>query len=189
MKSKILLPVIALLSVAISSACQHQPLSVVTGNLENGWYYIVGEDSIVPTPIVTVKEFGALRVDSDYYGMYSIMGQVCRSKRQAWADATERWIGKRIGFIFNDSLITSPQVNMRIEGGNFQISTLQGKGIRVLYRSLMKEKKDSIDALFMRNGWNIDSLQLRGMSLVSIDSLINTLDYGEAKALVRGFEE
>ena len=78
---------------------------------------------------------------------------------------------------------------MRIEGGNFQISTLQGKGIRVLYRSLMKEKKDSIDALFMRNGWNIDSLQLRGMSLVSIDSLINTLDYGEAKALVRGFEE
>ena len=75
MKSKILLPVIALLSVAISSACQHQPLSVVTGNLENGWYYIVGEDSIVPTPIVTVKEFGALRVDSDYYGMYSIMGK------------------------------------------------------------------------------------------------------------------
>ena len=189
MKSKILLPVIALLSVAISSACQHQPLSVVTGNLENGWYYIVGEDSIVPTPIVTVKEFGALRVDSDYYGMYSIMGQVCRSKRQAWADATERWIGKRIGFIFNDSLITSPQVNMRIESGNFQISTPQGKGIRSLYKSLMEEKKDSIDKLFEMSGWKQDALLFRQMSSENRDSLINALDYGEAKALVRGFED
>lgn len=189
MKSKILLPVIALLSVAISSVCQHQPLSVVTGNLENGWYYIVGEDSIVPTPIVTVKEFGALRVDSDYYGMYSIMGQVCRSKRQAWADATERWIGKRIGFIFNDSLITSPQVNMRIESGNFQISTPQGKGIRSLYKSLMEEKKDSIDKLFEMSGWKQDALLFRQMSSENRDSLINALDYGEAKALVRGFED
>lgn len=189
MKPKILLPMIMLLSVALGSACQHQPQSVVTGKLENGWYHIIGEDSIVPTPIATVKEFGALRVDSDYYGVYSIVGQVCRSKRQAWADATERWIGKRIGFVFNDSLITSPQVNMRIEGGNFQISTPQGKGIQALYGSLMKEKKDSIDALFKRNGWNIDSLQFHRMSSESQDSLVNTLDYGDAKALVRGFEE
>lgn len=189
MKPKVLLLVIAFLSVALGSACQHQPQSVVTGNLENGWYHIVGEDSIVPTPIVTVKEFGALRVDSDYYGMYSIMGQVCRSKRQVWADATERWIEKRIGFVFNDSLITSPQVNMRIESGNFQISTPQGRGIWALYRSLMKEKKDSIDALFKRNGWDIDSLQFHRMSSESQDSLVNTLDYGDAKALVRGFEE
>lgn len=191
MKPKVLLLVIAFLSVALGSACQHQPQSVVTGNLENGWYYIVDgtQDSIVPTPIVTVKEFGALRVDSDYYGVYSIVGQVCRSKRQTWADATERWIGKRIGFVFNDSLITSPQVNMRIESGNFQISTPQGKGIRTLYRSLMKEKKDSIDALFKRNGWSIDSLQFHRLSPASQDSLVNTLDYGEAKAWVRGFEE
>ena len=191
MKPKVLLLVIAFLSVALGSAYQHQPQSVVTGNLENGWYYIVDgtQDSIVPTPIVTVKEFGALRVDSDYYGVYSIVGQVRRSKRQAWADATERWIGKRIGFVFNDSLITSPQVNMRIESGNFQISTPQGKGIRTLYRSLMKEKKDSIDALFKRNGWSIDSLQFHRLSPASQDSLVNTLDYGEAKAWVRGFEE
>ena len=173
MKPKVLLLVIAFLSVALGSACQHQPQSVVTGNLENGWYYIVDgtQDSIVPTPIVTVKEFGALRVDSDYYGVYSIV------------------IGKRIGFVFNDSLITSPQVNMRIESGNFQISTPQGKGIRTLYRSLMKEKKDSIDALFKRNGWSIDSLQFHRLSPASQDSLVNTLDYGEAKAWVRGFEE
>lgn len=178
---------IVLLFIAIGSACQYQSGSAIGRSLENGWYHIVDGDSIIPTPIVTVKEFGALRLDSDYYGVYSIVGQVCRSKRQVWADATEKWIGKRIGFVFNDSLITSPQVNMRIESGNFQITTPQGKGIRSLYRSLLKEKKDSIDALFKRNGWDVDSLQFRRLNPTGQDSLINALDYGEAKAWVRGF--
>lgn len=179
---------IVLLFIVIGSACQHQSVPAVNRNLENGWYHIVDEDSIVPTPIVTVKEFGTLRLDSDYYGVHCIVGQVCRAKRQAWADATERWIGKCIGFVFNDSLITSPQVNMRIESGNFQITTPQGKGIKSLYRSLMKEKKDSIDALFKRNGWEIDTLQFHRMSPASRDSLINTLDYGDAGAWAKGFE-
>ena len=191
MKPKVLLLVIAFLSVALGSACQHQPQSVVTGNLENGWYYIVDgtQDSIVPTPIVTVKEFGALRVDSDYYGVYSIVGQVCRSKRQTWADATERWIGKRIGFVFNDSLITSPQVNMRIESGTFQITVPQGHGIKSLYRKLLKEKEDSIDALFKTHSWEKDTLLLQRIDAESRDSLINALDYGDARALAEGFED
>ena len=179
---------IAFLFIVIASACRYQPGPVVDRSLENGWYHIVDGDSIIPTPIVTVKEFGALRLDSDYYGVYSIVGQVCRSKRQAWADATERWIGKRIGFVFNDSLVTSPQVNMRIESGNFQITTPQGRGIKLLYQSLMEEKKDSIDALFRRNGWDVDSLQFHRLNPAGRDSLLNALDYGEAKALVRGFK-
>ena len=191
MESSVLLPIImAILSIFTCSSC-HQKTTpgVADKGLENGWYHIVDEDSIIPIPIVTVKEFAALRVDSDYYGMCSIVGQVCRSKRQTWADATERWIGKRIGFIFNDSLIASPQVNMRIESGNFQISTPQGKGIRSLYKSLMEEKKDSIDKLFEMSGWELDTLLFRQMSSENRDSLINALDYGEAKALVRGFED
>lgn len=191
MKSNVLLPIImVILSIFTCSSC-HQKTTpgVADKGLENGWYHIVDEDSIIPIPIVTVKEFAALRVDSDYYGMCSIVGQVCRSKRQTWADATERWIGKRIGFIFNDSLIASPQVNMRIESGNFQISTPQGKGIRSLYRSLLKEKEDSIDALFKVNNWEKDTLLLNRVDAASWDSLINALDYGEAKALVRGFED
>ena len=191
MESSVLLPIImAILSIFTCSSC-HQKTTpgVADKGLENGWYHIVDEDSIIPIPIVTVKEFAALGVDSDYYGMYSIVGQVCRSKRQTWADATERWIGKRIGFIFNDSLIASPQVNMRIESGNFQISTPQGKGIRSLYRSLLKEKEDSIDALFKVNNWEKDTLLLNRVDAASWDSLINALDYGEAKALVRGFED
>ena len=189
MKSVRTLCIVALSCMIAGVSCQQQHASVADRKLENGWYHIVDEDSIIPTPIVTVKEFGTLRLDSDYYGMYSIVGQVCRSKRQAWADATERWIGKRIGFIFNDSLIASPQVNMRIESGNFQISTPQGKGIRSLYRSLLKEKEDSINALFKVNNWEKDTLLLNRVDAASWDSLINALDYGEAKALVRGFED
>ena len=78
---------------------------------------------------------------------------------------------------------------MRIESGNFQISTPQGKGIRSLYRSLLKEKEDSIDALFKVNNWEKDTLLLNRVDATSRDSLINALDYGEAKALVRGFED
>ena len=189
---KVLLFIITFLSVfTFSSYHQKSMPDVADKKMENGWYYIADEpkDYVIPTPIVTVKEFVALRLDSDFYGMYSIVGQVCRSKRQAWADATERWIGKRIGFVFNDSLITSPQVNMRIESGAFQITIPQGRGVRSLYQSLMKEKEDSIDALFKMNGWEKDTLFLHRTNLASRDSLINALDYGEADAIVRGIEK
>lgn len=183
--------VTALLSVCMLSACHREQVSRMNGKLENGWYHIAEgtKDSVIPTPIVTVKEFVALKLNTDYYGIYAITGQVCRSKRQAWADATERWIGKRIGFVFNDSLITSPQVNMRIESGTFQISTPQGHGIKSLYPKLLKEKEDSIDALFKANDWEKDSLLLQRIDAKSRDSLINALDYGEARAIVKGFED
>ena len=189
MKNKLF--VTALLSVCMLSACHREQVSRMNGKLENGWYHIAEgtKDSVIPTPIVTVKEFVTLKLDTDYYGIYAITGQVCRSKRQTWADATERWIGKRIGFVFNDSLITSPQVNMRIESGAFQISTPQGHGIKSLYPKLLKEKEDSIDALFKANDWEKDSLLLQRIDAESRDSLINALDYGEARAIVKGFED
>ncbi len=189
---KVLLSIIMFLSVFAFSSYHQKPMSDgANKRLENGWYCIADEpkDYIIPTPIVTVKEFVALKLDSDYYGMHIMMGQVCRSKREAWADATERWIGKRIGFVFNDSLITSPQVNMRIESGTFQITTPQGRGIQSLYRKLLKEKEDSIDALFKTHSWEKDTLLLQRIDAESRDSLINALDYGDARALAEGFED
>lgn len=190
---KVLLSIIMFLSVFAFSSYHQKPMSDgANKRLENGWYCIADEpkDYIIPTPIVTVKEFVALKLDSDYYGtLHIMMGQVCHSKREAWADATERWIGKRIGFVFNDSLITSPQVNMRIESGTFQITTPQGRGIQSLYRELLKEKEDSIDALFKANNWEKDTLLLQRTDAESRDSLINALDYGDARALAEGFED
>ena len=57
-----------------------------------------------------------------------------------------------------------------------------------LYRSLLREKKDSLDALFKANGWENDTLSFHQLDQEKQDSLINTLDYIEACALIKGFE-
>lgn len=45
------------------------------------------------------------------------------SDRNHWTDATESRIGKRIGFVFNDSVIMAPTINCRIESGGFTINS------------------------------------------------------------------
>jgi len=47
---------------------------------------------------------------------------------------------------------------MRIESGNFQTVNLHNYDMLSLYRSLLKEKKDSLDALFEANGWENDTI-------------------------------
>ncbi len=158
---------------------------------ENGWYRIIDNstNSIAPYPIVTVKELINLRVDTDFYGKSVLVGNMGKHKRKAWADATEQAIGKRIGFVFNDSVLTSPQVNARIESGNFQISTLQEYDMESLYHQLIQEKRDSLDSLFRANSWEKDTLFLNSLKPEEQDSIINSLDYTEAAAIVQGFEE
>ena len=116
---------------------------------ENGWYRIIDgqRDSIAPRPVVTVKDFAELRLDKDFFGNTVITGQVSKHKLKAWADSTEQLIGKRLGFVFNDTVIAAPRVNMRIDSGSFQISNPHNYDLESLYESLMKEKKDSADAL------------------------------------------
>lgn len=156
---------------------------------ENGWYRIIDgqKDSIASSPIVTVKEFASIRLDKDFFGKAVITGSVSKHKLQAWADSTEQLIGKRIGFVFNDSVITAPQVNMRIESGNFQITTPHNYDMSSLYRNLLKEKKDSLDALFKANGWENDTFFCNQLDQEKQDSIINTLDYIDACSLVKGF--
>ena len=103
-----------------------------------------------------------------------------KHKLQAWADSTEQLIGKRIGFVYNDSVITAPRVNMRLENGTFQISTFQNYDIPSLCRNLLKEKKDSLDALFKANGWEKDTLFFNRLGRERQDSIINALDYWDA---------
>ena len=158
---------------------------------ENGWYRIIDgqKDSIASRPIVTVKEFASLRLDNDFFGKAVITGSVSKHKLQAWADSTEQLIGKRIGFVFNDSVITAPRINMRLESGNFQISNPHNYDMLSLYKSLLKEKKDSLDALFEANGWENDTLFFNRLSQEKQNSIINTLDYIDACSIVKGFED
>ena len=180
-----------MLSSAVCLGCtDNSGYSKSTKYRENGWYRIIDgqKDSIASRPIVTVKEFAALRMDKDSFGKAVITGSVSKHKLQAWADSTEQLIGKRIGFIFNDSVITAPQVEMRLESGTFQIATPSNYDITSLYQSLLKEKKDSLDALFKANGWENDTLFFNQLNQEKQDSIINTLDYIDACSIIKGFE-
>ncbi|MGC8141419.1 SecDF P1 head subdomain-containing protein, partial [Salmonella enterica] len=52
-----------------------------------------------------------------------IQGVLKQDKIPVWADATEQRIGKRIGFVYKDSVIMAPSVNCRIESGSFSINS------------------------------------------------------------------
>ena len=97
---------------------------------ENGWYLITDgqKDSLASRPIVTVRV---------------ISGSVNKQKQKVWADATEQAIGQRIGFVFNDTVITAPMVNARIESGTFQISPPHRHDLERIFEILQKEIETS----------------------------------------------
>lgn len=98
----------------------------------DGWYPLADypNNSIVGNPLATVKDFEDMMIvkdtfisDNDTVSQMLLQGRVKPEKRQQWADGTERLIGKRLGFVYNDSIITAPQINARIESGSFQINS------------------------------------------------------------------
>ena len=83
---------------------------------ENGWYHITPgrADSIAPRPVLAVKEFMYLRLDTNVFGYPIITGRTCRHKKKAWADATEQAIGRRIGLVIDDTVSGTLDTLMRI---------------------------------------------------------------------------
>ncbi|MBM6863769.1 hypothetical protein H6A66_01000 [Bacteroides caecigallinarum] len=160
--------------IILNISCTHRPQ---ISHRENGWYHYEN-DSLSSEPIVTVKEFTGLKLDSDMHGTYVILGQISKHKTEKWADETEKSIGKQIAFVLNDSIITNPQVNDRIGSGTFLISSVNDKDLPHIYKQLVKEKSDSIEALF--KGWEKDSLYYT-LDQRQKDSIIISLDYIEAK--------
>lgn len=151
---------------------------------ENGWYYMYDneKDSLSADPILTVKDFVGLELDSTTSSgkkIYQISGTVSKHKRIKWADATEKSIGKRIAFVYNDRVITAPQVNMRIDGGRFAI-TGEEHNIPALFDQIRREKADSMDRVF--EGW--DKEELYSLPQNEIDSILMECDFWEAYELV-----
>lgn len=114
----------------------------------DGWYPLADypDNSIVGKPLATIKDFESVAIvrdtfiiDSDTVSQLLIQGRVKPGKRQQWADGTERLIGKRLGFIYNDSVITAPQINARIESGAFQITSPDTVFIRNIYNSIISK--------------------------------------------------
>ena len=113
----------------------------------DGWYPVADypDNSIVGKPLATVDDFESVVivrdtfiVDSDTVCQLLIQGRVKPGKRQQWADGTERLIGKRLGFVYNDSGITAPQINARIESGSFQIISSDTTLLNIIYQNIIK---------------------------------------------------
>ncbi|MDE5713550.1 MAG: hypothetical protein K2I16_08015 [Muribaculaceae bacterium] len=105
----------------------------------NGWYPVADspENKIEGKAIVTIKDFETVSLDTVTSQDISVIeGKLKADKVQKWADATESRIGKRIGFVFNDSVIMAPTVNCRIESGDFTINSLDKALILEIYNSL-----------------------------------------------------
>jgi len=120
---------------------------------ENGWYRLDDHSEVaVGDPIVTVKDFAFLRLDSGIFRdnnevIYEISGKVKQDKIKIYADETEKAIGKKIGFLYDGKVLCSPSPNMRIEGGHFSI-TLSGytsAEVHSIYNALRKELWEDMD--------------------------------------------
>lgn len=149
---------------------------------ENGWYRIIDgvADSIAPRPVLTVKEFAELRLDTNYFGTPIIIGRASRRKVQAWADSTDAISGHRLGLVVDGLVVTAPRVNSRIESGMFSIEIPNGSALPALYRKLVREKADSVRALFA--GLPLDKL-FGTISKSRQDSLMSVIDYWDARAV------
>ena len=118
--------------------CQHKSIAI---HRENGWYPVTigSKERLSLESPVTTKDFSVLRLDSDAFGKYVIFGQIHPYYMNLWAEETEKAIGKQIAFVFNDSVISTPTVNMRIESGNFAITSYCDTLLPEIYEELNKE--------------------------------------------------
>lgn len=114
-----------------------------TGRHADGWYPVADtpDNKIEGKAIVTVKDFADVVLDTTSIpDVAFIEGRLESGKDSVWAKATEDRIGKRIGFVFNDSVIMAPTVNCRIESGSFSINSPDKKLILEIYRSINQAK-------------------------------------------------
>lgn len=150
---------LCLLVIASCSNKRQQVNSQSAKHRENGWYHVLSGqiDSLSLTPIVTSKDFAVLRLDTDAFGKYAIYGQVHPYYFKHWATETEKAIGKQIAFVFNDSVITNPMVNGKIESGNFGITSHCDRKLPVIYEKLNSEidlsHQDSLTKLITPKLW------------------------------------
>lgn len=135
--------IIAFLMVLLLILC-----ACLSHRRSDGWYPVADypDNRIVGKPLATVNDFeravlvrDTFIIESDTVCQLLIQGRVKPEKRRQWADGTEHLIGKRLGFIYNDSVITVPQINARIESGAFQIISPDTVFIRNIYNSIISK--------------------------------------------------
>lgn len=99
--------------------------------LPTGWYHITTENTgltrelnktgeyyfLEPEPIITPKNMKTTEFKTGYDGKIYLAIQFDAAGTKAWARATARATGTKLGFILDDKLIQAPFVNGQITGG------------------------------------------------------------------------
>ena len=101
--------------------------------LVTGWYYIVDNENgfkrqldktdeyyfIDPKPILVKEHFYKSVISPTNYHAQSNknLGLLFQMNKKLWADATEKSIGKQLGLIIDNKLVTAPKVMMKIDNG------------------------------------------------------------------------
>ena len=149
--------------------CNQQPS---IQHRENGWYHVVkhSADSLSVDPIVTAKDFEVLRLDTDAFGKHIIFGQIHPYYMERWAAETEKAIGQQIAFVFNDSVVSNPTVNTRIESGNFAITS----HCDTLLPAIFEKLKSKINRSYQDSLYQLITFQLRQEANAFKETLTDT---------------
>lgn len=147
-----------------------------TTHRDNGWYPVDNSDNVEGEAIVTTDDFERVSLDTvTAPDMAFIEGILKQDKISDWADATERRVGKRIGFVFNDSVIMAPTVNCRIESGSFSINSSEKKLILEIYNFLDCDKAEIPDTMRQKSDATAEGITLKIVSPRHITAPVDSI--------------
>jgi len=117
----------------------------------NGWYFLDNKGNIEGDAIVTAKDFAWIKLDSIKADktIYEIVIFVKEDKIEKFANATEKAIGKGIGFLYNGEILCKPIPNYRLDSGNSSISfpdSYDYEKIKDIFTNL-KQDMDEVSAI------------------------------------------
>ena len=124
-KMKYLNYVFVLLCVVLLASCTSEKAPT----FETGWYYIAGKDQVDsvekikknsqdtfylnPTPVVTVPHIKEVMIYSGMVGNEGLQVILNEKGTKIWADATNLYVRKYMGFVIDDELVHVQRIAMQ----------------------------------------------------------------------------
>lgn len=163
-----------LIALAITSLTLY---ACSTAHRDNGWYPVDNSDIVEGEAIATTDDFERVSLDTvTNPDIFFIQGVLKQDRISDWADATEQRIGKRIGFVYKDSVIMAPTINCRIESGSFSINSSDKQLIIEIYNSLDCDKIETPYVMPQKSYATAEDMTMRIVSpnpvKTPVDSLI-----------------
>lgn len=158
---------ILLCLIALSFCCPSSRAQKTNSNkncsLQTGWYYISDSGEGIerkmyrtfesyfldPTPIVTYEDFEQIKLDTT--DVPRIILHLKADKIPVWAKATRESIGKKLGFIAGNVLISAPTVQSEIQSGVSQIAQPYSVEELKLFKRKMRNYEVSIPQILSQN--------------------------------------